>query len=643
MRHAIASSLLALLPVAAVAQEIPVRTGEHADFTRIAIDFPDAPGWDLSATGRTWRLTMEDESRFDLSGIHARIGRDRIRDITQPAPGRIDIEIACDCAPRSFEFDGVLVIDVRDGGAPEPDGGTPPARLIRDLARDLSLPDPAAPRQARAATPRPAPEDAAPADRARSLREDVLAEMARSVESGIVTLRNRLPDPPAAPPPAPASPPPEPRLEPGSNLRIETRAERDRRGSRRLPAGAACPPALEGTRAAWAAAGRRIDLDAPDAALAQAEAMGLIVRGLGTEAATLLRPHLEAGADAALLHQVAGIVDTPGPAPALAALAECSDLFALFAVLADPPSAPARVDPLLGALEQFDGALRMQFGRRVMAALADLNRAEEARIVENALLRLDPALEGDDLADRRFGAGTREASPEEAMAEMADRTPEAAAALRSLMDGMRRRGEDVPADVIDHAAALAPELAAEERALLLASMIRAGIAQLNLEAAARRIAALRPLDAESAAGLEAGLYAALAAIPDDAVFLQQAGRFADRPAPESERRLEIARRIAALHVPDLALDHLDATAAGAGEAERLLAAELTLATGAAEAARDLLDGLSGARADRIRAEALARLAPAPVPVAAPAGTGPLAVIERSAALRAKYRDLLGGE
>ncbi len=641
MRRTLAALLLSAAPLAAAAQDISVRTGEHGDFTRMVVDFADRPGWELTPGPGVWRLTTPGTASFDLSQVHDRIGRDRIADITQPAPGQIDIRVGCDCAPRAFELaSGGLVVDVMAAdddradasfaasGGPPASSGQPSARLIRQVMARPPLPGPGTAPQ-RAPVP---PEPQAP-DRARDLREDILAGLSRSADQGLVDLRRPLPG--SAPDrPAGAG------TGAGSHMRVETQVDRDRDGASATPP-ASCPAGLSGDGAAWRDALREVDLDQPAAEVARAEAMGLVVRGLGTEAGTLLRPHLDAGGDISLLNEIAGVVDAPAPAPGLAPVAGCSELLSLFALIADPPVAPERIATIPGALAGFDGALRVQFGRRAIAALRGLGRDEDARIVENALLRLDPELTAADLELRRFTPDTPPASEAEARAELSERSPEAAAALGSLIEGMRDRGEEVPADVLDHAAALAPELAPGERTALVASIVRAEIDRRSLQSASARIDALSRLDSQAADALEGELYAALAALPQDSVFLQQASRFADRPAPGEAQRLAIARRIAALHVPDLARAHL-AQGDEAREGERRLAARLWLDSDEPDRALAALDGIEGPEAEEIRAEARARSAPAPEPEPpVPATTGPRDVIERSAALREKYRALLG--
>lgn len=96
---------------------LPVRAGEHADFTRIVIQIPDANHWRVTAEGRRARVHVTGPPlRFDLRQTFSKIPRTRLRD-AQAGPDWLELELACDCeVDASEDIPGFLIIDLR--GAP---------------------------------------------------------------------------------------------------------------------------------------------------------------------------------------------------------------------------------------------------------------------------------------------------------------------------------------------------------------------------------------------------------------------------------------------------------------------------------------------------------------------------------------------
>lgn len=125
----LALSALALrLPVGAAAQDIPLRAGEHAGFTRVVLylDSP-TPAWELGRMpgGYGLWLALPPEARIDTSRVFERIPRSRLGSLT-PASGSggrgLILALACNtCHARAFEAGGgLLVIDIADGPPPGP-------------------------------------------------------------------------------------------------------------------------------------------------------------------------------------------------------------------------------------------------------------------------------------------------------------------------------------------------------------------------------------------------------------------------------------------------------------------------------------------------------------------------------------------
>lgn len=108
-----------LLPSLAEAQEqARLRAGEHAGFSRIALDVPRLGEWDATRNGRILTVLFRDrELLFDTTQIFPgrRVSRvtsarsERGRDGT-----RLMLSLSCSCDAETYEFQpGMLVIDIR--------------------------------------------------------------------------------------------------------------------------------------------------------------------------------------------------------------------------------------------------------------------------------------------------------------------------------------------------------------------------------------------------------------------------------------------------------------------------------------------------------------------------------------------------
>ncbi|MCB2135650.1 MAG: hypothetical protein KDE08_06850 [Rhodobacteraceae bacterium] len=114
-------SLIAV-PVAALAETIRLRAGEHQGFSRIALDLAAPADWHIGRTrsGYELRLSRADIS-YDVARVFRAIPRSRIADIADGTrPGTLALTLGCDCHALAFQTgSGTIVVDVHDGPAPE--------------------------------------------------------------------------------------------------------------------------------------------------------------------------------------------------------------------------------------------------------------------------------------------------------------------------------------------------------------------------------------------------------------------------------------------------------------------------------------------------------------------------------------------
>ncbi len=111
IRHTLAVGLLAT-PALALAEPLPIQSGEHPNFSRLVALVRDAE-WSISQSGREVVLSVpSNQNGFDVSGVFERMPKSHIAEVDATAD-QIKLTLTCDCAVSAFlEKDAYVVIDV---------------------------------------------------------------------------------------------------------------------------------------------------------------------------------------------------------------------------------------------------------------------------------------------------------------------------------------------------------------------------------------------------------------------------------------------------------------------------------------------------------------------------------------------------
>lgn len=121
--RALAIAAAALTAGSAPAQTIVTRSGEHSGFTRLVMRLPGEADWSLTQSGKSAIVNIDaPDAVFDTSGVFNRIPRTRLQSLAQNGPGQpLRLQLGCECTVTSYvQEDGYLVVDIRDGGLPDP-------------------------------------------------------------------------------------------------------------------------------------------------------------------------------------------------------------------------------------------------------------------------------------------------------------------------------------------------------------------------------------------------------------------------------------------------------------------------------------------------------------------------------------------
>lgn len=396
--------LVLLLPAMARAQEVTVRSGEHAGFSRLVLGFDASAGWQLGRTDGGWEFRAEGSRvTFDVSRVYDLIPRTRIAAVEAPAPGVLQLRIDCVCHVDGFELRrSRVVIDVKDGPAPPgnpfeaPLDAAPAPQPVEDYTPRETTPGEsvvpadlanAIAEAARTPSGRLPPaggpaaddlsRDADLAARSREFEARILEELARAGSQGLIVPAEVRPlpvpageaavEPPAeaipdaAPLPEEASAPP-PADDAKDNLRVETAVDRDAKGAAPdggglTDLGGTCPAPRRVDLAAWgllttgaSEIGQyRADLtgefDEVDPEIAMRLARFYVFLTFGAEALQSLALVPDSHPDWKIVAAMAEILDHEGTSPtgtALDGFETCDSAVALWSVLAGPGLRPGQ-------------------------------------------------------------------------------------------------------------------------------------------------------------------------------------------------------------------------------------------------------------------------------------------------------------
>lgn len=674
------AAVILLLASPTAAQVVRVTSGQHDGFVRLALAVPEGADWQLGRLSDGYELRLNGVSRYDVSRVFQRIGREGLAAIwVDPASGHLRMRVDCACHAIPFQYlADVVVIDLREGPPPATssfelalDGSALPPlthRTTREAMRPRSRPVRPRPydwaglaldalRPANRPTPRTIPETLpAPAiaprtsatgptqaprkpnaaeaiDRDERLAQSLLRHLSEGAAQGLVEFEDPLPRQIAAHDPARDM----------SQIRIETAPDHlDRQAPQPLAAaGQSCPPpealALENwlTEApvplqfAQSHVGLVGEFDRANPDRVAASIRFLLALGFGAEALQMIDTWPAGLPQRPLWSSLAHVLDdTPDPAPAFAGLAACDTAAALWAILADP--APARGDALAtqAILRSFDALpphLRKLLGLRLVNRLIDQRQEAAAEAVAAALRRIpgasDPA---NDLVAANLALATADPARAEAISgRLAEAPgPANAEALVALIEARTAQNLPVSAEQVLAVEGLLREREGSGGAAPLARALV--LARAGADDYAGAFAAL-----DGAPQTEAQLWQMLwQSASDDQFLIQTVGR---GPAPVAAR---ISERLTALGLGKPAALWLatspDATAEDAARAA------LTEADG--RGALRLLAGSDGAEAQSLRARALGLLGDHAGEAMAFARAG---MTDQASAARLKARDWQG--
>lgn len=116
------AALLIVCGYKVYAQTISVRSGEHAEFTRLVLDLPNGLAWRLEQSeNRVWLYYDSENVSFDFQGVFKRIPRDRLDKLVQTETGSpLELYLNCNCPISTFvERNAYLVIDIKNAEGEE--------------------------------------------------------------------------------------------------------------------------------------------------------------------------------------------------------------------------------------------------------------------------------------------------------------------------------------------------------------------------------------------------------------------------------------------------------------------------------------------------------------------------------------------
>jgi len=620
--------VLAAFSGTASAETARVISGEHADFTRLVVELPEAADWTVgrSAMGYGFMTLTPVQPGYDLSRVWDRIPRTRLQGLrVDPDSGALLLTLACDCHVFPFEYQPrMVVLDVRAG--PAPAGSAFEAALNPTPGGQAGIRAPlaaGAPLYDWLGLPRTTPDRVSGGPFGLSslgktaaldpLRDELLLQLSRGAASGVVDMA--LPGKPVTP-----------EVQgmgdlSGALIRIGDLPGLDiRQGADQVDdTDEACLADAELDLASWGEGREPLDLladarsglfeefDVPSPeAVVNAVRLHLYL-GFGAEAAqygTLVEGAESDPVMSPLLSMARLVDDAPDATSPFLSMSGCDGAAALWAVLAHsslPDRTRVDTDAVVRSFQALPPHLRRHLGPGLAGRLLERD-PEAARMIRDAFERTPEVAPGT-------------VALLDAMAELQALRPEAALshaesavqadgsgidALAALVEAHFQSGKPLSPEVAGSLMALrdisGEDLSLHERAVILALAMSGEVEQ-----------------AFTMAGTDSAvlpdLWQAVARLADDDAFLARAvlPPEASVPSVSDEVGLAVARRLSESGFHDSALLWLGDVKDDAPTERLLVTAKAQLALGDARGTLQLLSGLSDVEAEALKAEAFLQL------------------------------------
>jgi len=629
---------------AALADPVPVQSGEHATFSRIVAPLQDAD-WTVIRNRSEVIVTYEDLTEgFQIASVFDLIPRDRVQAI-RTTSDTLTLTLACDCAvSASIEQESYLVIDVADTSAAleQPENIIQPQSLLTEqqltpTSEVLTSSWPKSRDDVRTngfALPLNTI-GSANSDLVGALQERLKIELKTATHRGI--LSGNVEEDSSAPEgqqpreivEKPDVPEASDRTKDLSNLRIST--SRDLPGTFRNLAeitrtqGEVCPPDTQMAVTKWGdlrpfseqIADARIALyderDQLDLEAALNLARSYIYFGFGAEAMATLRLNEKVYNDNPYLLAIAQIMDgqmLPEP-NVLSGFAECAGEAAIWGMLAapsPPKGALPRPDDALQTLNALPFHLRVLLAPKLHNVLLAYGNPTGAVQALRSLTRVTDDVPPAARVAQALG-NLQEGHIEKGKRQMAQIVSENAAespsALVAFVDAKLKANKPIDLETVQLVDAFSQELKHTDLGPDLRRIHTLALAQSGQFDAAFNTHNRAP-QSEAAKVTHTELLAMLTQNASDIVFLEHAiaqpiSSIADLPVSDAQA---LARRFLKLGFPLEAERVINTLPLLPQETEKqLLVAEVHLAMGKPFQAQADLIKLTGAAADRLRADA----------------------------------------
>ncbi len=630
------------------AQQLTVRSGEHGEFSRLVIPFPQGTRWTVSQDAAGVTLAPGGGAfRYDLTEVFRFIPKSRITAIrSQVGTSDLVVETTGVVHTKTFQLaNGAVVLDIVDGPAEDGPGlatkfgAHPGAPVMPHL--ETYWADKAAAETATNGTPAPRAPVAltAPDPRVADAERKLLENLSRATAQGIfnvdMTRKSAGRSDGLEEPYQTAQNPPGGAGDEELAIRSQTVMDRDMDISgdetRILLTGQRCMPDRLFDLQSWrseapvpdqiAAARAALvgEFDRPDPGAALNLVRLYLSLGFGAEAKDALRSFGGTSPPAATYHYIADILNGAEPAQdsPIIGMAGCNGKVSLWAMLGAntlPQVDQVDLQAVQAAFSGLPPDVRNIVGPDLVDRLLAIGARDTAQAVLNALDRSpDPrgAAQAITRARIAMSQGDTETVERRVMPIARSNDGAAAQALILAIDARLERNRPVDRESVENAAALAQELGATRDGLLLRRATALGEGSTGAFDAAFAALDNWPqgalTDLQFAARQE--LYAQLAKVPDDKIFLGQVLRRVKDAAQSglpSELQIALSERLIAEGFSREAKSIIDDATKNTPDG-RIALARAALNESDSAAAISHLEGLDGEQAQRLKAEALARL------------------------------------